>query len=114
MEAVGLPKLVGTETHHIIAVNSQHAAPARRILEQAGLIAAGDKGFINSAFNGVHLPEAIHHKIHTKYYYEVVNKRLEAVAKITAPNKLQEAILKELAEIRNLLIINPEKFIKNP
>ena len=61
----------GGAAHHMVAPFAAAAAPARKILKRAGIS-------LESYWNGVMLKPSIHNPLHTKAYYDSVNK---AVAK---------------------------------
>jgi RHS repeat-associated protein len=81
LRAQGAVHHVGHAAHHIVAGGSRFAAPARRALANFNI-------GVNDAVNGVFLPStraaqtvsggAYHPGLHTKVYYEAVNKALEA------------------------------------
>lgn len=105
-EAKEWPSDTGYEAHHIVAWNARGAAPARAILEKAGI-------GIDSADNGVWLPRATstsesgsiidaytdHGGVHTENYYEFVNEEL---AKVDPENKV--AVRGVLNDLRAKLI----------
>jgi RHS repeat-associated protein len=59
--------------HHIVARAATRAAPARRILQIAGV-------GIEERANKVELPQWFHARLHTKVYYDAVNDRVRAAA----------------------------------
>lgn len=77
--AAGHLRLPGWAAHHIVALNAKAAAPARAALAKFGIRA-------NEAVNGVFLPAstkvanpigaAVHSKLHTNQYYQMVNQLL--------------------------------------
>lgn len=79
MEAAGIQRPPGTAAHHIVAGSAPEAARARSVLSRFGVD-------INDAVNGVFLPAnrttlspapgATHSTLHTRAYYEAVEKAL--------------------------------------
>ena len=98
LEAAGHVRPPGAAAHHIVAGNAKRAADARDVLRRFGI-------GINDAVNGVFLPAtrtspnptgaAVHSTLHTKRYYETVDKMLRP-AKTRAE---VEAILREIGRI---------------
>ena len=76
----GAVRQAGEAAHHIVARAAERAAPARDALQRVGVQ-------INDAVNGVLLPAskdyvgqaANHLTLHTKEYYDAVNKAMENV-----------------------------------
>jgi hypothetical protein len=76
----GAVRRAGEAAHHIVAKAAERAAPARAALERVGIQ-------IDEAVNGVILPatkgavsEAVNHlNVHTKAYYDAVNRAMENV-----------------------------------
>ncbi len=79
LEEAGQVRPQGTAAHHIVAGNAKDAAPARDVLERFDIN-------INNSANGIFLPAnsnspnpldaAVHSKVHTRRYYDFVNRAL--------------------------------------
>jgi hypothetical protein len=90
LEAVGTARPPNSAAHHIVAGGDDRAALARSILQREGID-------INEAANGVFLsrsssvvcpPAATHSGIHTRRYYDEVNRRLRNAAPGTVRQEL--------------------------
>jgi hypothetical protein len=88
----------GDQAHHIVAKRARRADPARAALQRVGID-------IDNAANGVFLPSersdlrtaANHRRVHTKKYYEAVNKLLVNV-------QTSDEAVEVLSTIRELLL----------
>lgn len=85
LEAAGQAKPAqGYEAHHIVAINDYRAGPARKMLEDYGIDIneASNGAWLASnpaAANAANLPVGTpHNRLHTNYYYQRVQQRLEA------------------------------------
>jgi len=97
MKAVGKFRLAGEFCHHIVAHGDARAKAALDVLDKFGI-------GVDEAVNGVFLPgfktspnplkKAVHGNLHTKKYYEAVNKMLDEA---TSPADARR-VLKEIAE----------------
>ena len=97
MEAAGYKRPPGAATHHIVAGNAPQAERARVTLRRFGID-------INDAANGVFLPAnrmtsnpagaAVHSTLHTRKYYDMVNKMLDKAE----TRAHAEAILKRIRQ----------------
>jgi len=72
-KATGVKQAAGEAAHHIVAYGSKKAADARDILKKWEID-------INSADNGVFLPEPYHWRVHTDAYYQAVARSLRGAA----------------------------------
>lgn len=59
----------GDHAHHIVAGTAKKAGPARAVLAKHGID-------INDASNGQFLPGNVHSKVHTKKYFDAINRTL--------------------------------------
>ncbi|MBX3595643.1 RHS repeat-associated core domain-containing protein [Sphingomonas sp.] len=93
----GVARPAGTAAHHIVAGSAKAAGPSRLVLNRFNI-------GINDAVNGVFLPAnralagtttaAIHSTVHTRAYYQAVNRALSAATSRTEA----EAILLQLRQ----------------
>lgn len=100
LEASGTPRPQGAAAHHIVAGNAPRAQAARNMLARHGV-------GINEAANGVFLPAnaaspnlsgaAVHSSLHTRHYYETVNKLLSGA-------RSRAQVLVRLALLRKKLL----------
>jgi hypothetical protein len=100
MEAAGVHRPPGTDTHHIVAANAEAASTARAVLRRFGID-------IDDAANGVFLPSnssvvsaapgLVHSTVHTKRYYDAVTARLRLA-------RSRQDVLDALDNIRQTLL----------
>ncbi len=100
LEAAGHVRPPGAAAHHIVAGGARAAAPARTVLQRFGI-------GINDAVNGVFLPAtraapnpagaAVHSTLHTRLYYQTINRRL-------AQATTRQEVLDVLQAIRRALL----------
>jgi A nuclease family of the HNH/ENDO VII superfamily with conserved AHH len=100
LEAAGHVRPPGSAAHHIVAGDAEAAAPARAVLARFGI-------GMNDAANGVFLPKnlsvpnptgaAVHSTVHTRAYYQAVNRRLSQAA-------TRQEVLEALESIRQGLL----------
>ena len=57
------------DDHHIVAGGSKHSKDTRKILAKFNID-------INSAVNGVFMNKKVHARMHTKNYYDWINRKL--------------------------------------
>ncbi|MEX2555098.1 MAG: RHS repeat-associated core domain-containing protein [Actinomycetota bacterium] len=69
LQAAGQVRPAGSAAHHMVAGSAAQAAAARAVLQRFGV-------GINDAVNGVFLPAAMHHSVHTSAYYQAGNEAL--------------------------------------
>jgi hypothetical protein len=100
MRAAGMAQPPDTAAHHIVAGKARAAEPARAVLRRFG-IDLGDaaNGVFLRANQGVSSTGAgaTHSTIHTKVYYEQVNRRLSRAMS-------RQEVLQELENIRRALL----------
>jgi hypothetical protein len=70
LEKAGEIRPPDSDTHHMVAGKKKEADSARSILERFGI-------GINDAENGVFLPSKQHDPLHTRQYYDAINRALE-------------------------------------
>lgn len=80
------------EAHHIVAQNAKAAAGAREILAKAGID-------VHGAENGAALLKADHRAVHTKDYYQTIERELKAAWDSGGADRVKQ----RLEEIRKAL-----------
>jgi A nuclease family of the HNH/ENDO VII superfamily with conserved AHH len=89
LERAGQVFQTGDATHHIVAKLARDADPARVILRRFGID-------IHDAANGVFLRKVEHDRLHTKEYYQAVNKALAGAKSKAEAQQILQSIAQRL------------------
>jgi hypothetical protein len=89
LERAGQVFQTGDATHHIVAKLAKPADPARVILQRFGID-------IHDATNGVFLRKVEHDDLHTKEYYQAVNKALAGAKSKAEAEQILQSIAQRL------------------
>ena len=86
------------ELHHIVAQTSVKAAPARAVLEAAGIS-------VNQQENLVLIKTGLHRRLHTNLYYEMINVTLVSAYSMDNGNTARQNVLSAMNGVRTFITL---------